>query len=247
MSDGEKRFDLKINGSMEVAGGIFRQVSVNGSATIHGNVDCIEFKTNGFASIKGSLKSIEGKVNGKTKINGALEADIFKVNGSCTVLGNINIKEFNIYGSVISSEDITSERINVKGEVKASGNCNADEFSSEGIFDIGGLLNSGNISITTYGKCIAKEIEGDKIDVRKGTTSVISDVIKSIFLCRDIFSAKLTSDIIEGDDIYLEYTKAKVVRGNDVKIGPGCEIDLVEYTGQFEQSEKATVIESKRI
>lgn len=36
-------------------------------------------------------------------------------------------------------------------------------------------------------------------------------------------------ETIEGDDIHLELTRARVVRGNNVSIGSGCDIDLVEY------------------
>ena len=48
-------------------------------------------------------------------------------------------------------------------------------------------------------------------------------------------------------EVYLEYTKAKVVRGNMVTIGKGCEIELVEYHDRFEKSDKSSVIKNKRI
>ena len=38
---------------------------------------------------------------------------------------------------------------------------------------------------------------------------------------------------IEGDQVELEYTQAKVVRGKYVRIGAGCEIDRVEYSGDL--------------
>ena len=37
----------------------------------------------------------------------------------------------------------------------------------------------------------------------------------------------------EGDTVELELTKAEVVRGRFVRIGPGCEIARVEYTGDL--------------
>jgi cytoskeletal protein CcmA (bactofilin family) len=52
---------------------------------------------------------------------------------------------------------------------------------------------------------------------------------------------ELTADIIEGDDVYLENTQAKVVRGNNIELGPDCEIELVEYKDSFKQDEKADV------
>ncbi|MCL6576409.1 hypothetical protein [Kyrpidia sp.] len=40
-------------------------------------------------------------------------------------------------------------------------------------------------------------------------------------------------ETIEGDDIYLENTRARVVRGTRVQIGPGCQIGLLEYSEDF--------------
>ncbi|MNG32826.1 hypothetical protein D3C84_1189280 [compost metagenome] len=51
----------------------------------------------------------------------------------------------------------------------------------------------------------------------------------------------LTSQTIEGDHIYLEYTTAEVVRGAHIKIGPGCEIGRIEYTEKLEQDKRSKV------
>ena len=58
---------------------------------------------------------------------------------------------------------------------------------------------------------------------------------------------KLTVDIIEGDDIYLENTHAKVVRGNNITLGPGCEIELVEYKNDFKQDKEAEIGTHRKI
>jgi len=39
----------------------------------------------------------------------------------------------------------------------------------------------------------------------------------------------------------VEYTKAEVIRGKKVEIGPGCEIGLVEYNEQFHCAKDASV------
>ena len=63
------------------------------------------------------------------------------------------------------------------------------------------------------------------------------------FFKKWFFNVGLNAEIIEGDEIYLENTKAKVVRGNRVTIGPGCDIDFVEYQNHF-QCEKGTKVGS---
>ena len=57
----------------------------------------------------------------------------------------------------------------------------------------------------------------------------------------------LTADIIEGDLIYLENTNAKIVRGNNVTIGTGCKIELVEYKESFKKDEKSIVDKNNKI
>jgi len=52
---------------------------------------------------------------------------------------------------------------------------------------------------------------------------------------------ELKVDIIEGDDVYLENTIAKIVRGDNINLGPGCKIELVEYKNNFKQDKAAEV------
>ena len=61
------------------------------------------------------------------------------------------------------------------------------------------------------------------------------------------FNTCLITDIIEGDEIYLEYTKAKIIRGNNVELGPGCEIELIEYKNSYKQDETAIVSTYKKM
>ncbi len=59
--------------------------------------------------------------------------------------------------------------------------------------------------------------------------------VKARFLPFISHVGNLQTSIVEGDDIYLEHTIAEVVRGNNVTIGPGCEISVVEYHTSFNQ------------
>ena len=96
------------------------------------------------------------------------------------------------------------------------------------------MLNSGKIEVRLLGPCEAMEIGGGQIHI-KG-------------ILHGIGAHKyLTVDTVEGDNIRLECTHAKVVRGKRVEIGPGCDIDLVEYTDVFRQSRQAIVKSSQRV
>ena len=68
-------------------------------------------------------------------------------------------------------------------------------------------------------------------------------MIKYIF----VQGERLTTSVIEGDDIYLEATTAKIVRGNNVTIGSDCNIELVEYRNTITVAPDSKVNEQRDI
>ena len=62
-----------------------------------------------------------------------------------------------------------------------------------------------------------------------------------------ILRRELTTNLIEGDEIYLQNTNAKIVRGINITIGEGCNIGLVEYSGEIIISSESIVREQKQI
>lgn len=242
----ENRYDLKISGMGTSSGGFYNNVMVSGTAQINGDLDCMDLNIEGVCKITGNVKAKDIDINGETKLNGNLECEKIKVNGHSKINGNIVVKDIDISGATNIGGSISAENVSIQGAIKVDGNCDFENFISKGVFNISGLLNSGNVELELYAKCKAKEIGGEKINVRKGISSIFSKLIKPIFTILDIYDG-LTVETIEGDDIYLENTKAKVVRGNNVRIGTSCEIDLIEYKNSFEQSEDTKVKESRKI
>jgi len=236
------RNDLKIAGSTTVAGGIFNRVTIAGQAEINGNLDCIDFKVTGSSEVKGNLKAETLKVSGSAAIEGNLQSDEVKISGSFTSRGGLSVKKINISGSADIAGDISAEEVQVSGSLATKSDCEAESFVAMGSVTIGGMLNAGNIDIKHYGSSRAKEIGGEHIIVRTHVTLGLHKIIKLFHP-----PSKFTAETIEGDDIHLEYTRAKVVRGNNVHIGPGCEVDLVEYKDTFQQDREATVKEQKRM
>ncbi|MFL6561039.1 MAG: cytoplasmic protein, partial [Bacillus sp. (in: firmicutes)] len=66
-------------------------------------------------------------------------------------------------------------------------------------------------------------------------------------LLKTFFKPQLEVELIEGDKIELENTIAKIVRGKQVRIGPNCQIGLVEYTEDFLTDKKAVVTENRKV
>ncbi|MGB9979117.1 polymer-forming cytoskeletal protein [Methanobacterium sp.] len=223
----EKRIgDLKINGQSSAAGGKYNAVIINGEGKIEGDLDCINFKINGKCDINGNVKAESVNVNGTNSIKGNLEAEKVKINGTADINGNLSVEKAETYG-----------HINIEGD------CNAEVFNIEGTFAIEGLLNAGELKLSLYGSSRAREIGGAKISVNR---------MSGLFGLKTIIlpfgrNKGLNVDIIEGDDIYLENTRAKIVRGNNIELGPGCVIELVEYKENFKQDEKAEVVTHTKI
>jgi cytoskeletal protein CcmA (bactofilin family) len=135
---------------------------------------------------------------------------------------------------------VHSEHIDLKDHLTTQGDCKAEVFTARGIFTIGGLLNVGELDVKLYQNCQAKEIGAERISIRRA--SLLNHL--NLFF-KPSSNAILSASIIEGDEIYLEHTKAQIVRGKHVTIGPGCDIELVEYKEYYAHA-KGTIVKVNR-
>lgn len=260
--DQNNRPDLKISGSGSSGGGSYNKVKISGSGEVNGHIECNEFHTSGSSKINGNIKAEEiitsgsakiigdvetrlMKTSGSSKVGGDVRAKEVRTSGSTKIEGNLNTVEISISGSAHIGENVNAEDVKVSGSVDIGGDCQSERFSANGMFKIGGLLNSDEIEVQVDGSCRAREIGGEKIKVRRSSRDIfgLERLIKSIFM----YKGKLEADIIEGDDIQLEVTKAKVVRGNNITIGAGCDIEIVEYTGTLNIIDGGIVKEQRKI
>ncbi len=243
----ETRNDLIVSGNLTLPGGVFNDIIVNGALKLSSAVECRAIKINGLCSIEGAVKAENGKINGRASFTGDLESREFKIMGKLELDGNARVKFVKIHGMADIQGNVLSEKIAILGALKTKGDCNAEEFVSQGAFSIDGLLNAANIDINYWGKCKVKEIGGEKISIQRGKKYKFIRLRKVFEAVLNVQYEEFSAESIEGDDIYLEYTKAKVVRGNNIEIGPGCEIDLVEYKNNYKEAKGAFIKSSKKI
>ncbi|WP_433750878.1 polymer-forming cytoskeletal protein [Falsibacillus pallidus] len=232
--------DLQINGIGSSNGGTFHKVQLNGKGTVNGDAECTIFECNGAGVINGNMKAEQATVSGSAKINGQLTAAEINVNGSASIQENVQMEKMTVSGKASVGGNLKGEEITVNGKVTIDGDCEVENFKGEGGFTIGGLLNAETVKIKLSGESKAKEIGCQQI-IAKQEKQALLKLIKSFFPNR------LEAEVIEGDEIELEGTTAQVVRGNQVVIGPNCEIGLVEYSGTFFQDKNAVVKESRKI
>ncbi|CAN5620911.1 polymer-forming cytoskeletal protein [soil metagenome] len=231
---------------MNIPGGDFDDISVNGMLDVEGDTKCDSLKVLGICNVEGELIAASAKINGKCRISKNITSDSLKVLGKADIAGNGYFKNTDIEGSINIGGRLSSENVNIQGHLNLTGDCNCESFSSNGKFIIGGLLNSDSINIKLHNSCKVKEIGGTTINIRRGDEIKILGFMKVKFDNPNFRKGFLETDSIEGDEIFLESVKAKIVRGQNVKIGSGCEIDLLEYRGSCE-IDPDSVIKEKRM
>jgi len=238
------RGDLKISGAGSGIGGSYNEVKISGAGSINGDVDCKLLKISGAGEIKGNVKAEDVHVSGAGEVKGNLECDNAEISGSCEVKGDVKCKFIRISGGSEVKGGIKADEIEISGAVEIKDDCEAENFKASGAFEIGGLLNADNIDISMRGFCSVAEIGGEKISIRTGEVLLnIGRILSGVFSTR----RGMKCSIIEGDDIYLEDTRAKIVRGNNVTIGKGCEIELVEYKNEINICDDRSVKETKKV
>jgi cytoskeletal protein CcmA (bactofilin family) len=172
------------------------------------------------------------KITGDAEMEGDVDCLAFKSTGTSKVNGHLKSTSCGITGTVDLKGNLDT------GEAKITGNLNV---GMKGVFTVNGLLNAGLVDMNFYSKTRIKEIGGGKIELRRGSGFVLKRLVSLLFLPSDWYEGTLQTDTIEGDDIYVEYTTAKVIRGTNVTIGPGCHIEHVEYANLFQKSNDSIV------
>jgi len=216
----QARRDVKMVGETSSAGGYFRKVRLTGESTFSGDVDCIK------------LTQI-----GELEIAGGLTVGEMKMTGECQVRGRLNGGKVSGRGELEVMADLRGEAVKFTGNIVTGGDCGAGMFKMDGAFSVAGLLSADTLDVRMYGPCVAKEIGGSKIFVRRSRAKKLLSLVNGGGDC------KLNAEQIEGDVVALEHTEADVVRGNRVEIGPGCRIGRVEYRSEVDIHKSADVQE----
>lgn len=254
-----KQNNLIINGNGTSSGGEYHKVRINGKGKVQGDVVCDKFVANGVTDMKGNLEAKESSVSGEVELEGNWKGEKAVIRGQMEIEGNINLnnlkvqgkadikgssyaKDLKVEGMMEVKQNITGNVVNVVGSLSVKGDCEVEHFYSKGAVTVQGLLNAETVEMFLYGKNKVKEIGGQKVEVKKTDPSwKFLQMVESLF--RLSIQRTLEVDVVEGDTVYLEHTKAKVVRGKNVTFGPGCEIDLVEYQDSLEKDPKTVVKE----
>ncbi|MDQ6423357.1 hypothetical protein RB620_28400 [Paenibacillus sp. LHD-117] len=208
--------DLRLVGTSEIGGGRFRGLRITGDAKLMGHIYCKSFALTGTATVQGDLEAGKLKFTGEVKVEGSLKGGIFGGMGELRTETGFRGNEVRMSGLLHSGGQIEAEKLDIRGVIEADG-----------------VVNAENTTIRLYGPSQAKEIVGGTITVRRSRGLRLKELLQPSA------NTGLTAGLIEGDEVYIEFTRADLVRGNRVKVGSGCEIGRIEYRDSLDVHAKS--------
>jgi len=242
MSD--ERKSVSISGAGKLGGGEYGRVTISGSGKVDGDLVAEELRISGSGKVSGRTEAGQITVSGSARFDGDVVAEEIRVSGSTRVDGGVETKELTCSGSFRAGGHVSAEYLKATGSLGVGGDAEADIFRASGGFDIDGLLSADKIEIHIGGRCRAREIGGERIEVRRAGGSLLAGLVRILGVGAGV--SRLETTLIEADQIVLEDTTADVVRGKEVEIGPGCRIGTVEYSEALKVHEDAEVKERKK-
>ncbi|MFQ5553133.1 MAG: hypothetical protein ACE5EW_05385 [Thermoplasmata archaeon] len=177
----------------------------------------------GACKIEGRCECETFKVSGSAKVNKELKAETFHSSGSTKIQGDLRAEEVTASGMTDVGGSIEAQDVRVGGMLRVNGWVRADSFKSRGRFRIGEGLEADTIGVLLDDTAEVPVIKGKEIRVKRSRRR-----------------GGLRAKTIQGNHVSVSGTRAKLVRGRDVRIGPQSRIDVVE-------AEKVEVHETARV
>lgn len=251
--------DINISGGGKSAGGRYNNVHISGSGKLLGDVECESFRVSGAAKVEEGGLTVHGPLScsGAAKVEGPLFARSVKVSGTLSAEGDAAVEEaaevsgslktdgilrvgrLTVSGVCKTEGGISGSEISVSGVLKAEGDVSAEKFQSSGVLSIEGLLNAETVEIQLNGENTVESIGGGKVLVQRTASNFLFFGLRK--------RPCLKSELIEADEIDIEYTDCRTVRGVNVHIGSECVVDRVEYSGTLTTAPDATIGEKVKI
>lgn len=223
---------IKIEGMGRCSGGEYNEIHISGTGTFDGNVVCNAVWVSGLGTVNGNMKSKTMKVSGTAKVNGITDAEMIEVSGNFRSKSTLQANKLSIKGVVKAEEDLKVQEISLNGMLTVANQLDCETIEASGIITCNGLVNCERMKLNLAGTSTINEIGGSVVIVEDGKVGV-GNLINKI-IPKKYKLNKLVVNTIEGDEITLESVEAKMVRGRNIKIGPNCKIETVEYSNQVD-------------
>ena len=185
--------------------------------------ETIDLKISGASTMPGG-EYAGVSISGAGKIKGNLRCARLHCSGAAKILGDVDCT-----GEIRSTGCLEAGRVHCRaftssGSFRISGDLEAETAVLTGAAEIGGLLNAETVEISANRAVHIRAIGGSSIRILRKDASAFFGLFRAGSGCARVGS-------IEGDEIELEDVEAEIVRGRNVRIGEGCRIGCVEYSG----------------
>lgn len=228
--------DMKISGSGTIPAGEYDAIKISGSGKLSGHVKCASLGISGSAHgealecwgdirVSGSAHFVDDVTSGSMYVSGAVHCGAnvtvlheVKLSGGSRCQGNLKCGELHVSGALQAEKNIEAETARIHGGIVCNGLLNAEDIQIE-------IEQNAKCSIGSIGcsKLLVERRNSNKLFKRRGNGVVT------------------VKNEIEGDEIDIEYVTCPRASGRTVKIGEGCEIDLLQYSESYEIHDKAKV------
>jgi cytoskeletal protein CcmA (bactofilin family) len=219
--------DVKISGDGVLPAGDYGNVKISGSARLLGNVTASGLEVSGSATGDGKVEAGRAKISGSLEAHSSMSADVLTVSGSADFGGDVKAGDLRVSGRFRAGGDLSAKTMGLRGSAAIAGNLEAEALTGEAQLKVGGLLNAERLDLRVHGGSSAREVGGRFVRIRLPRLARL--------LPAAVSEPRFETDSIEADEVELEGVAARVVRGDRVRIGKGCVIDLVEYGSEIER------------
>src|SRR6266571_5424148 len=218
---------------------------IRGSGTVPGGQHFEEFKCAGSGKVLGDLLADEAHISGACTIEGRCVGNEFHASGRAEIAKDVQVHEFHVSGRASVGGDVRAQEVGVSGAARIGGGVlDAEDVSFSGSVQVGGAVKTQ--AFTSRGQFqIGGGIEAEDVNIRLAGSSRVSSIkAKEIDIRRGERHGELVADAIEGEEVYVEATRAGLVRGQSVHLGPYCSVQTIEAE-ELEVHETATFKERR--
>lgn len=247
---------IKVFGSATFYGSVnANKVQIYGSVVFNEAVNCGQVKLYGAAVFKKSAKIEQLVVRGAGEFLQDAVVETVKNSGALEVGGSLMAKEVKSYGVIQGKGKIKVETLLSAGVLETKGELEGERITIKGAIHHANLINGEEILIELNERCQCHSIGASKLVValnkrkRRTKFTIYKGVEKQEVVDSDDvhpFQRVLVAHEIEGDQLELMSTHAKVVRGDMVNIGAHSKIDVVEYSTSLKIDESAEILQQVR-
>ncbi|MHC1750904.1 MAG: hypothetical protein AB9856_21730 [Cellulosilyticaceae bacterium] len=244
---GELNRNLSINGAGSSCGGEFDHVRISGAGVINGDLKCYEFSGSGSAKVNGNIVCDSFEVSGAGKIFGNVSGRTIHISGACKIEGDLEGQEISVTGAGKILGGIKAEKVTASGAITVAKNIEAEEIWIDGAIKHEGFMNAEKVVIRVMGAGMTyfNEIGATKVTINDD--SFDHGILSKLIGMFTGTKGNVSGNLIEADTIAIERVCVKELRGGNIKVGPNCEVDRVECSGELEIHETAVVKEIHRV